>query len=57
MNSGRNQVEESMYSYLAFSLLGCLAASIYVGWASILAWLISAFAIIAFSDALLNRAK
>ena len=45
----RDQVESTMYRYLAFwlatSIIASIIASIYLGWASIAAWVLSAAAL------------
>ena len=38
----RDQVESSMYRYLAFCLMASVVAFIHLGWVSIFAWLLSA---------------
>lgn len=41
----RDQVETSMYRFLAFWQVASLIASIYLGWVAIAAWLLSAAAL------------
>ena len=41
-NPIRDQVESSMYRYLAFCLMASVVASIHLGWIPIFTWLLSA---------------
>ena len=47
-----HQSEASLYRFLGFWLVASMIASIYLGWAAIFAWLLSAVALMAMFSAL-----
>ena len=46
--SRKDEVEQTMYRFLAFLLASCVISSIYLGWAAIIAWVLSAATIMWF---------
>ena len=53
----RNQVESGIYRYLGFWLAISVITSIYLGWAAIFAWLLSAVALMALFSAFASGAE